>query len=120
MPPFLRALTGGPVKDELREGRVALGVCPVCLDSSCGSLFAATLILSARHVEWRDLGYELECFGTLEKRFGGRLGYFRAVSHPPEEWWVPDPIRPELRFRFDRLRYESVIDAELEHVWERQ
>ena len=115
-PDFLAALTGGPVNEELRTGRVALGYCPVCLDSSCGSLFAATLLISELNVEWRDLGYEEECFGTFEKRFGGRLGYFRAISHPPEEWWLPDPIRPELHFTFDRSQYECAVNAELDRV----
>jgi hypothetical protein len=109
---FLQGLLGEPGPDALRAGRIALGYCDQCLDSSCGILAAGTLSLSETEVTWRDIGFEQEHFGELVPRFRGIFGLVGARSVPPAEWWTPNPVDPPLAFTFERRAYFATIDAE--------
>lgn len=100
---FLRNLLGA-VTDDLREGRIALGYCGLCGDSSCGILLAADLVTADDRVSWRRIGVETEHFGTYEPD---------GSMVPPVEWWTPSPFEPELRFEFDADHYRRVIAAEI-------
>lgn len=110
---YLRGLLGESGTDALRAGRIGIGFCEICLDSSCGNLAAATLTLSPTEVLWSDIGLEEEHFGELVPRFRGVFGSFLTKSIPPAEWWTPDPVEPPLRFTFERSAYEATIEAEI-------
>jgi hypothetical protein len=110
---FLRGLLGEPGSDALRAGRIGVGFCEICLDSSCGNLAAAMLTLSPTEVLWSEIGLEEEHFGELVPRFRGVFGSCLNRSIPPAEWWTPDPVEPPLRFAFERTAYVATIEAEI-------
>jgi hypothetical protein len=101
---YLRNLLGERGDDGLRDGRIALGYCPVCGDGSCGSLLAAAWEVTEAEVAWVAIGWEEEHFGEF-----GPAG----EVIPPREWWTPRPFEPEVTFRFDRKAYEEAIAAEI-------
>ncbi|SDB99962.1 hypothetical protein SAMN05660690_0127 [Geodermatophilus telluris] len=82
----LRALLGEGAGD-LRDGRVALLVCPVDQDLSCRAL-GARVRVGDDAVEWRDVGWQddVEPFAP-----------------------APDEYGPLLGFRFGRAQYERLL-----------
>jgi hypothetical protein len=107
---YLRALLGGPKDDPLAEGRIAVGYCDACLDSSCGVVLAASLALEGTTVVWSQIGFE-----RLDEGPAPKLTAFwkkaPAVA-PVEATWEPNPFRPEVTLRFDRDQYLEAIQAE--------
>jgi hypothetical protein len=112
---FLNALLDGSTRDGLRDGRIAVGYCRDCLDSSCGEMAAASVSYDESTVGWTDIGFETEHVGTLEPRFGGWLGNIGAREVAPEEWWTPNPVAG-LGFTFDRAAYTAAIQKEIARV----
>jgi hypothetical protein len=117
---YLRALLGGPKDDVLRDGRVAIGYCDACLDSSCGILLAATLGVQGNTVLWSAIGFEQFDAGPAPK-----LSPFWKKSVAPEpvephELWIPRPFSPEVTLRFDRQQYLEALQAERRRVGARQ
>jgi hypothetical protein len=110
---YLVALLGGPKAEPLRAGRIAIGYCDACLDSSCGVLLAATLSIDETSVHWSDVGFEQEDQGPAPK-----LAPFWKKSAAPEElpadheWWLPEPFMPEVAFRFERNQYLDAVQSE--------
>jgi hypothetical protein len=112
---YLQGLLGGRSDNGLRAGRIAIGFCRNCHDSSCGEMVAASVEFSATTVSWTDIGFETEHVGTLEQRFGGWLGNIGARAVAPPEWWTPSPIAG-LAYTFDRGAYTTAIEKEIAHV----
>jgi hypothetical protein len=109
---YLKSLLGGEPEDSLREGRIGLLFCGYCLDSSDGHLVAADLDLGPESVTWSAIGFETENFGEFEKGFPRR----RQKVIPPDEWWTPAPVEPEIVIRFERENYVRSVEAELERT----
>ena len=101
---FLESLLGGAPADPLRPGRIGLGFCGLCADSSCGHLLAGRLTIDTARVHWTEIGVELEHFG----RFAAD-----GSTIPPPEWWTPQPFVPAVSYTFDRVSYEEAVHAEL-------
>jgi hypothetical protein len=113
---YLRALLGGPKDEPMPEGRIALGYCDACLDSSCGVLLAATLSIEGTTVVWSRIGFEQEEIGDAPK-----LKAFWKKSAPAEPEvvrvpWVTSPFEPEVSLRFDRDQYLETIQSERRRV----
>ena len=110
---YLDALCGGEwPDDDLQAGRVPVAFCANCLDSSCGMMWSAALIMSASTVVWRGLGWETETF--------------KPVAPPRRRWlqraitrefagWVPAQFTPEVTFTFARDEYDATILREIEY-----
>jgi hypothetical protein len=107
---YLRALLGGPKDDPLGEGRIALGYCDACLDSSCGVVLAATLAIEGTTVLWARIGFE-----QLDEGPAPKLTAFwkkAAPVAPVEANWEPHPFEPAITLRFDRDQYLEAIQSE--------
>lgn len=109
---FLQALIGAPPKERLRPGRIALGYCGVCFDSSCGIMAAAELDMTQSTVSWTSIGFEHEHFGEYVPLSRRLRSPFRQVI-PPPEWWTPNPVSETFTFTFAREQYFSAVEAEL-------
>jgi hypothetical protein len=107
---YLRALLGGPKDDPLAEGRIAIGYCDACLDSSCGVLLAATLAIEGTTVLWAHIGFE-----QLDSGPAPKLTAFWKKAPEPEPYdatWEPSPFVPDVTLRFDRDQYLDAIQSE--------
>jgi hypothetical protein len=107
---YLRALLGGPKDDPLADGRIAIGYCDACLDSSCGVVLAATLAVDGSTVLWSQIGFE-----RLEQGPAPKLTAFwkkAPAVEPVEATWEPDPFDPEITLRFDRDQYLEAVQSE--------
>jgi hypothetical protein len=107
---YLRALLGGPKDDPLAEGRIAIGYCDACLDSSCGTVLAASMTLEGNAVVWSRIGFERLDAGPAPKL----TAFWKKTPEPEpvEPTWEPDPFEPEITLRFDRDQYLEAIQAE--------
>lgn len=113
---FLQALIGGSPVESLRPGRIALGYCGACFDSSCGIMAAARLDVTESTVSWSAIGFEEEHVGEYVRLSRRLRSPFRQVI-PPPEWWTPNPVSETFTFTFDRGRYFSAVEAELTRLW---
>ena len=77
----------GRVPADFDVDRVALLVCPLCLDLGCGAV-SAQLIIADETIEWRDLGWQT----SLQDGF--------------------TPFTPELVITFNRRQYEDTLTVQ--------
>ncbi len=110
---FLDALRGEDWSyDDLQQERVPVAFCAHCLDSSCGHMWSAALIMTPATVIWRALGWEIETSKTVGP--SQRRWFTRGVASE-FAGWVPAPFRPEVEFTFAREEYEATILREIEY-----
>ncbi|TBN56941.1 hypothetical protein EYE40_05745 [Glaciihabitans arcticus] len=111
---YLRQLLGERVSHELDDGRIPLGYCPLCMGND-GWIFAATLILGVDTVHWSRIGFDTENGFPVSRT--GPWWRRREVPVPDDwNWWIVDPVNPELSYSFDRSAYIDVIRTEIKRL----
>jgi hypothetical protein len=113
---YLKSLIGHPGAEILRPGRVAVAYCAACLDSSCGVMLVTSVQANAEIVRWSAMG--LEDANYYEDP---RPRAFWKKAEPVEvpadhEWWIPNPIQPEIVYTFSRPQYQLAVQDEINRI----
>jgi hypothetical protein len=113
---YFKSLIGHPGAEILRPGRVSLAYCSACLDSSCGVMLVATVQANAEIVRWSAIGLEEPNYYEDPRPRAFWKKAEPVVVPPDHEWWIPNPLEPEIVYTFDRTQYQNAVQQELDRL----